>query len=575
MLRGAGVSQGIAYAKAKIWQTAITYDYIPRKGANPAIELERFETARAALQSQTGHLRRRTARIFGEKQAAIFDAYNLILDDDENLLNPLRERILSERFSAEFAVTSQFEAIAEAFMQLDDAYMRQRVDDVFALRDQLMRALMGQKPASVPQLDAPTVIVGENLSPTDIAGLDLSRLAGVVCENGSDFGHMAILCRMLGIPAVVGLPGVTGKAHSGQMLALDGTTGEVWITPSEDEIAMLRRRGATLAEKRAQAQAFRGLPTVSIDGRRVELYASVRREDELEKALQADAEAIGLLRTEQLHLAGAPSIPGEDEQFEIYRHVLQRMNGKAVTVRTFDDGGQASLLPLKSKSEANPVLGFRGIRMSLGRPSFFRNQLRALLRASAYGSLKVVFPMISSVEELERIHTAIASIKTELRREGLPFDDNMRIGAGIAVPAAALDSPAIAKMVDFIIVFVGELIQFTMAIDRTNPDLAYLYHQLQPPVLRLVQWTVDAAHKGNIPCVLSDETPWQELTLPFWLGIGVDAFSLEPASILPARKLLNSCSYAECKQLAEKVLAMEGAGEATKLLDAFNLERSR
>jgi len=292
----------------------------------------------------------------------------------------------------------------------------------------------------------------------------------------------------------------------------------------------------------------------------VELSANVGRLDEVAAALAADAEAIGLYRTELLYLT-APDLPTEDEQFEVYRAMLERMGGKAATVRTFDDGGNRPVLPFKNKTEPNPVLGYRGIRMSLGRPSFFRTQLRALLRASAYGSLRVMFPMISHLDELEEVLSALKHIKKELRRERTPFDEKMPIGVNIEVPAAALMSAALAPKVDFPSIGINDLIQFTLAIDRSNPDLAHLYHQYHPAVLHLVRTTVQAAHQNGIPCTLCGEAPGQEAVLPLMLGLGVDGFSTSPNLVLSARRVLNNCSYRECQNLADEVLALNSSAE--------------
>lgn len=569
MPRGTGVSVGIGMAQALIWQAPVAFDYIPRKSAQPSRELERFETSRLKLLRQTELLRQKTERQFGSGEAVIFDAYHMMLEDDDALLDPLRSLIQSDNCSAEYAVTVQFDELARQFLMLEDDYMRQRVDDVFSLRDQLMRELMGMSSVDVSHLDRPTVIVAHSLSPADIANLDISRLEGIVCETGGYSSHMSIIARTMGVPAVVGALDVMGQIRSGDLVALDGETGEIWIDPEGDTITMLRQRSDALLAQREETQRYRGMPTISLDGRRVELSANVAQLEDVDAALGADAEALGLFRTELLQL-NSPEPPDEERQFQVYRAMLEKMGGKAATVRTFDDGGShagtPAQNPLRRTREPNPVLGYRGIRMCLGRPSFFRTQLRALLRASAYGSLKVMFPMISSLDELRDALKALEHVKAELRREAIPFDEKMPVGVDIEVPSAALLSETLSQEVDFLSIGINDLIQFTMAIDRGNPDLAYLYHQFHPQVLRLVRWTVDAAHNSGIPCVICGEAPGQEDILPLLFGIGVDGFSVSPNLLLRCRQILSQCSYAECRDLANEVLQLQTAGEVMKRL---------
>lgn len=571
MLRGTGVSTGIGMAQAMIWQTNLTYDYIPRKSTVPDEEVKRFEAARSIMQDKTGDMRLRTERMLGSGEAAIFDAYSMILDDEEVLLDPLRERIIKENYSAEFAVATQFDSIARQFMRIDNEYLRQRVDDIIALRDQLMRELMGQHPADVSHLDRPTVIVAHNLSAADIANLDLSRLEGIVCEVGGYSSHMSIIARTLGVPTVVGASGVLAEIKQGALVALDGETGEVWIEPGSDDIYMLRRRGDLLAERRAKTQKYYGRPTISTDGRRVELSASIGTPAEVDKAMAADAESMSVYRVDFMNTS-LEEQPDEEEQFKIYREMLQKAKGKAVTVRTFDDGGKLAFSGGKNRDCENPVIGYRGIRMSLGRPSIFRTQLRALLRASAYGTLRVLFPMVSTLDEVDGATNALKSVKDELRREGIPFDEKMPVGVNIEVPSAALICEDIAPKVDFLNIDINNLAQFTLAVDRENPELYHLYRQHHPAVLRLVAHTVEVAHENEKPCFISGESPGQESMMPLMLGMGADGFSVNPGQILRAREILNSCSYTDCKKTAGEILRLARADEIVKKMEELKPE---
>lgn len=569
MTKGTGVSEGIGIAKVMIWQAAISHDYVPRKSGNPDTEIARFEIALTSILENNKLLRQKTARQHGDSEATIFDAYSLILTDEEAVLQPTRDHIRLRGLSAEYAVTFQFGELARKFLEMNNEYLRQRAEDVFHLRDQLLRELMGMPATEVTHFDRPTIVVANAISPTDIAKLDLSRLEGIVSETGGYSSHMAIIARTLGVPAVVAVGDILERIHDGDVMALDGRTGEVWLNPDEDEIAMLQERAEQHAVRNREAQSFRGQPTISMDGCRVELSANVSQLEELDAAIAADAEAIGVFRTELLHVAHPP-LPTEEEQFKVYRTLIEKMGGKAATVRTFDDGGNRPTIAIKGRQEDNPVLGYRGIRMSLGRPSFFRTQLRALLRASAYGSLRILFPMVSSLDELTEALSAIDTVKNELRREDIPFDEQIPVGILISIPSAALLGEVLAGKVDFFCIHINDLIQFTLAIDRSNPDLAFLYHPYHPSVLRLIKWTVDAAHHHGIPCVLSGEVTDHELVLPLLFGLGLDGFSINPGLILSCRRILNNSNYVDCKRLAEETLQLNSGSEVARRLAQYH-----
>ncbi|MGD9559105.1 MAG: phosphoenolpyruvate--protein phosphotransferase [Oscillospiraceae bacterium] len=566
MSRGIGVSAGIGLAQARLWNNHITFDYVPRKSSQPADELSRFEAARQDILDKTLVLRNRTALRYGDSQAVIFDAYHLILNDHDGLVAPLRELINQHQYSAEYAIYSKFNDLAHQFSQFESEYFRQRVEDIVGLRDALLQQLEGVKLADLSHLDRPTILVASALTPAEIANIDTSRLAGVICESGAYSSHTSIIARTLGIPMVVGLAGILADICDGDLVALDGETGEIWLEPDQSALAAIHRRGDEIALREASVQTYRGRPTISTDGRRIELSANVGQLEEVAPALTSDAESVGLFRTELLHLS-FPNMPTEEEQFGVYRTLLERMGGKAVTVRTFDDGGNTPTLPIKTRPEPNPALGYRGIRMSLGRPSFFRTQLRALLRASAYGNLKIMFPMVSTLDELSDALNALQQIKNELRREDIPFDEKIPVGVDIEVPAAALLAEAIAPQVDFLSIGINDLIQFTLAIDRNNLDVSHLYNPYHPAVLRLVRSTIDAAHANAIPCVLCGEIPGQDQILPLMLGLGIDGFSTTPSLILPARRVLNSCNYTECRALADEVLKLGSSADVYKRLN--------
>ncbi len=562
---GNGVSSGVGIAQVLIWQPTVAQDYVPRKSSKPKGELERFDRALNKLIGRHKGFRAKTARHMGDDEAAIFEAYSMMLADEEAVLRPIKESIHLRGLSAEYAVNLQFGKLARCFLEMENEYMRQRAEDVFNLRDALLREMMGIPITKASRLDHPTVVVANSISPLDLITLDMSRLQGVVCETGGYSSHTAILARSQGIPAVLEAKGVLEHVKEGDILGLDGASGEIWINPTEDEIKMLHLRADKLSEKREAVKSLRGRPTITRDGRRIELTVNIGQIDELENTQFADAESLGLFRTELLYMAHPP-LPQEEEQVLAYRSVLEKMGGKAVVVRTYDDGaGARPLVALRPHEEDNPALGYRGIRMSLGRPSFFRTQLRALLRASAYGNLKLLFPMISSIEEIREVKSALETVKKELIREEVPFDESIQVGLMMTIPSAIILSEAFASEVDFFTIGIHDLIQFTLAVDRNNQDLNHQHHIFHPAVLRQVKWTVDAAHHHGIPCNFCGEPKGFEKALPLLLGLGLDGFSVSPGQVLQSRKILNQCSFQDCKRRAFEALQLQSAYEVEKV----------
>lgn len=570
MLKGTGVSHGIGMASALVFHFPIEYDYIPRTTSQPHVEHKRLETALEALLQKNEKLREKTQRRFGEAEASIFVAYQMMLSDEISLLGPLKERLIQNNLSAEYAITLQFQYLADQFLEMDDEYLRQRSEDILNLRNQLLLELKGAKTIDLSHLGRPTVIIADSISPSDIANFDLSRVEGIICETGSYNSHASIIARTLGIPAVMGAAGIREKIESGNLVALDGESGEIWVCPTEYEITVLKQRTEEFSQQRRQAQYFRGKPTITTDGRRIELSATAGHIGEVEAALSADAESLGMFRSELMHNSLSEP-PSEEQQFETYCTLLEKMNGKAATIRTFDSGKLYAPTNPHHHREINPVLGYRGIRMSLGRPSFFRTQLRAILRASAYGPLKIMFPMVSSVDELCEAKTALERVKEELSREGVPYDEKIPVGVLVSVPSAAIMADALAAHVNFFSINMVDLIQFTLAIDRTSPYLNYLFHHHHPSVLRFVYHTVQAAHRYKIPCNICGDSPNQKQMLPLLLGLGVDGFSMNPGMILAARQILNSCSYSDCTTLAQEVLAMHTSNDIAKRLSFLTI----
>lgn len=563
MLKGIGVSAGIGIAQAVLWSPPLDYSSIPRSAHSSQLEAERFEKALTSTIIINNQLLDETARRIGDSEAAIFGVYYAMLTDDE-ILSPIRNLIEKQQFSAEYAVLTCFNNAAKKMHSLQNEYLRQRADDFHDLRDQLLRELMGVEHSGGAPLQQPTIVVAHNLAPGDITRMDRSRLAGLVCETGGYTSHTYIIARNLGIPAVIGVPFAEMVGTAGRLLALDGESGEIWVDPNPAEIGMLRARSHSITEQRKATQQYFGVPAVTLDGRRVELSSNVGQLPELEASLEADAEFVGLFRTELIQ-PEQPGMANEEEQFALFKKAIEMLNGKALTIRTLDIGDHR-IAPLGPLHTGNPALGFRGIRMSLGRPSMLRAQLRAILRASAYGSVKIIFPMVSTLRELDEAVFAVGNVKDELRRENLPFDEAIQLGILVEIPSTALMAPAFARKVDFFSIGLNDLVQFTLAADRGTPQIASLFNPCHPAVLQLVDKTIQGAHSKGIPCSICVDFPNQNQALPLFLGLGADGFSLSPRSVLPARQAINYTSFSYAKKLAQKAMEQDSAEAVLTLL---------
>lgn len=566
MMQALGVSGGIGIAPAILWQAPIPYSLLPQQCVDTEAEARHFKAAVAAALAKNRQFVSAAKRRIGSAEASIFEAHCELLQDDEGIIQPVLLLIGEQSYSAEYAVMQHFGTVARKLLTLQNEYIRQRADDMFSLRDQLLREMLGLPAMDASHFDAPTVVVAQALSAADVANMDRSRLQGIVCETGSYSCHTAILARALGIPAIVGADGITWQARPGDLLALDGGTGEVWVKPSQRELDLLRGRYKAPHQQAKSAQGLYGAPTVSLDGRRVELSANVGHLDEVDTAVKNDCESIGLYRTELLHLNHL-ALPDEETQLHEYLAALQRMNGRAVTVRTLDAAANGEAHIFEAQKGKNPALGYRGIRMGLGQPSMLYTQLRALLRASAYGSIKIMLPMVTFPREVDETRSILEMAKKELRGEGIPFDEKIPLGVLVEVPGTAMLAATFAQKADFLTIGLNDLVQFTLAVDRDDQRLAPLCSLYHPAVLRLIHSTVQGAHQKSVPCNLCGEVPSLRKTMPLLLGLSPDGFSLGPTDLLPARQVLNGSRYEDCRKLAVQALECISIGEVDELLE--------
>ncbi|WP_338461874.1 phosphoenolpyruvate--protein phosphotransferase [Brevibacillus borstelensis] len=573
-VHGIGASAGIAIARAQVWKKQD--QKISQEVRSPEEELARFKTASELALSGLATLYEETRLRLGQKEADIFQAHMMLLQDPE-LIGQIEVLLAAGNINAEAAVQKVTGELVSLFASLEDEYMRERAADIRDVGQRLLSCLQqvardhrqGAAREEIGTLDA-VIVVAHDLSPSDTAQLDTGLIKGFATQIGGGTSHSAIMARALGIPAVVGLGQALEQVEDGDLIVLDGTAGLLCLRPDEEELSSYEQKRADwLREKKRQAR-WAELPTVTQDGHRVELGANIGHPDECQAVQQVGGEGIGLFRSEFLFMNRA-SMPDEEEQFQAYRQVAQDMNGKPVVIRTLDIGGDKELPYMNLQSELNPFLGYRAIRLCLDREELFLTQLRAILRASHYGSVKLMYPMIATLEEWRAANRLLAEAKETLARAGIPFDPAIEVGLMIEVPAAALASELFARDADFLSIGTNDLIQYTLACDRMNEQVSGLYQPFHPAVLRLIRQVIDAAHRYGRRVSMCGEMASDPLAIPLLLGMGLDGFSMSASSVLAARELINQLSFEEMKELAEAALKLEGQEQVKALL----LERTR
>lgn len=551
MKSGIAASPGIAIGQAWVVKE-VTLTFPTDLATDPDHEINRYHQAVAKAKEQIGQLRDKAAREMGEDKAAVFDAHLMVLEDPE-LTGGIEGKITTEKMQAENAVKDVIDQFVTIFENMDMEYMRERAADIRDVGTRLLYLLFGIEQRSLAEISEPSIVVAHDLTPSDTAQMDREKVLGFATNIGGRTSHSAIMARSLEIPAVIGLKTVLEEVAQGDMLIVDGTTGEVIIRPDEAQLQQYRaKRDALLAEKK-ELQKLVDEPSVTKDNVRVELAANIGSPEDAIAAKARGAEGIGLFRTEFLYM-DRDDFPSEEEQFTAYKRVAETMGDAPVVIRTLDIGGDKELSYLELSQEMNPFLGVRAIRLCLERPDIFKTQLRAILRASAYGNIKMMYPMIATIEELRAANGILDEVKTELKNEGIAFNEAMEVGIMIEIPAAAVSADLFAEEVDFFSIGTNDLIQYTIAVDRMNEQLTRLYQPFHPSLLRLIKQVIDAAHAKGKWAGMCGEMAGDPLAIPLLLGLGLDEFSMSASSILPARKQLRHLKQADMKQMAEAAL---------------------
>ena len=556
--KGTGASPGIALGKALVVEHK---ELVIEKRTITDVDAEiaKLRDAVQVSKVELEKVKEKAAKELGEAEAEIFGAHLLVLEDPE-LTGAAEAKIADEKVNADFALNEIKEMFVAMFESMDNEYMRERAADIKDVTNRVLRHLLGIKVVDLSALDEEVVLVAHDLTPSDTATMNKKMVLGFLTNIGGRTSHTAIMARTLEIAAVVGLTDITENVKDGDFVVFNGDTGEVIINPDEETKAAYAAKKQAFEEEKKALELLKGKESVTLDGRRVELAGNIGTPNDIEGLIKNDAEGVGLYRTEFLYM-DSDKLPEEDTQFEAYKAVLEGMSGKPIVIRTLDIGGDKKLDYLPLDEEMNPFLGYRAIRLCLDRTDIFKTQLRALYRASVYGKLRIMFPMISSLEELLKAKEIVKEVQAELDAEGIAYAKDVEIGMMIEVPSAAVISDVLAKHVDFFSIGTNDLIQYTTAVDRMNQKISYLYNQFNPAVLRLIKMVIDNAHKEGKWVGMCGEAAGDQMMIPILLGFGLDEFSMSPISILPARKLITSVNEADMKKFADEVLAMGTAEE--------------
>lgn len=568
MLKGIAASDGIAAAKAYMLVEP-DLSFSETSIDDSEAEIKRLDDAVEASKSELELIKQKATENLGEEEAQVFEAHLTILADPE-LLGQIKDKIKNDKVNAEAALKSVTDMFIEMFEAMtDNAYMQERAGDIRDVTKRIMSHLLGVTLPNPALIQEEVIIVAHDLTPSDTAQLDRNYVKGFITDIGGRTSHSAIMSRTLEIPAVVGSGTATTDIQEGEMVIIDGINGDALVDPTDAELADYKQKAAEFAAQKEEWARLKNAKSVSADGKEVLLGANIGTPDDVLGANDNGAEAVGLFRSEFLYM-NSNELPTEDEQYEAYKSALEGMNGKQVVVRTMDIGGDKELPYLPLPEEQNPFLGYRAIRICLNRQDIFRTQLRALLRASKYGRLAIMFPMIATVQEFKDAKAIFEEEKANLVASGVEVSDDIQVGMMMEIPAAAMIADKLAKYADFFSIGTNDLIQYSMAADRGNERVSYLYQPYNPSILRLIKNIIDASHKEGKWTGMCGEMAGDQIAVPLLLGLGLDEFSMSATSILKTRSLIKKLDSKEMKELADKAVSdCETVDEVVSLVKEF------
>jgi phosphotransferase system enzyme I (PtsI) len=565
LLNGIAASNGIAIAKAyRLVEPDLSFTKTTI--SDTVAEVSRFNHALEISKSELSQIRDHAEIELGKDKAAIFEAHLLVLSDPE-LIKPIEDKITTEKVNAESALKDTADLFITMFEQMDNEYMKERAADIRDVTKRVLSHLLNVQLVNPSMIAEEVIIVAEDLTPSDTAQLNRDFVKGFTTDIGGRTSHSAIMARSMEIPAVVGTKNATKTIQNGDLIIVDGLKGEVHINPTSEVVAAYKQVKADYQKQKDEWAKLVNEKTVTKDGHQIELAANIGTPKDLKGVIENGGEAIGLYRTEFLYM-GRDQLPTEEEQFQAYKAVLEGMEGKPVVVRTLDIGGDKELPYLELPKELNPFLGFRAIRLCLEEQDIFRTQLRALLRASVFGNLKIMFPMIATLDEFRQGKSILEEEKHNLVNQGVKVSEKIELGIMVEIPSTAVIADQFAKEVDFFSIGTNDLIQYTMAADRMNERVSYLYQPYNPSILRLIKMVIDAAHKEGKWTGMCGEMAGDETAIPILIGLGLDEFSMSATSILKARSQIRNLSKPELEKLAIEVLQFSTTDEVIAAVKA-------
>lgn len=563
-MKGIGVSPGVSIGKV-FKKEEIEIDIEKKSIHNIKEEVDRLNTCVHKSIEEIESLYKYTLKEVGEKEAEIFNAHKLMLEDPE-FIGMINQKIEDEKVNVEWAVQEARNEYVQMLESLDNEYLRERAADVKDISSRLLKKLIGIKGVDLSSLEEECIVVADDLTPSDTAQMRKDKVLGFVTELGGRTSHTSIMARTLELPAVVGVKDITKNVKDEDFIIIDGNEGLIIINPSEEEIATYEKKKESYENFKEELNKLKGEESISKDGVKVEIAANIGTPKDIDKVLENDGEGVGLYRSEFLYM-DREKLPTEEEQFEAYKVVAEKLDGRPLVIRTLDVGGDKDLPYLDLPKEMNPFLGYRAIRLCLDRTDIFKIQLRAILRASAYGNVKIMFPMISNIAELREAKAILEEVKSELRAENIEFDEELEVGIMVEIPSVAVQSDIFAKEVDFFSIGTNDLIQYSLAVDRGNQDISYLYSQYHPAVLRLINMTIENGHKEGIWVGMCGEAAGDEKLIPILLGMGLDEFSMSASSMLTARWIIKNISKAEMENKVKEVLNLDSPQDVEKYIE--------
>lgn len=560
MLVGKGISEGIGLGKAVILEeNGLKIE--KQKIENISAEKQQIYDAVKEVESEIEKL---IKNIDGTEKE-IMQAYLMILQDP-SLIQETIKIIEQEKCNSAYAVENGLNQIIKTFEEMDDPYMAARSRDIEDMKKRILAKLLKIEEIDLSKLPENTILVAKELSTSDSAKMNLKNISGIITEIGGVNSHMAIIARTNEIPAIVGIRHIFENIKENDFIALNGATGEIFLNPTQEKIEELTKNQENIKQEKQELEKYKNKKAITKDGHQVELLANIGGPQDIQIVIDNTAEGVGLLRSEFLYM-DAKDFPSEEEQFEAYKKIAESLENKRLVIRTLDIGGDKDLKYMKLPKEENPFLGYRAIRIYLDNVDLFKVQLRAILRASSYGNVAIMLPMISSIEELRKSKEIIEEVKQELKEKNIKFNENIEVGIMIEIPSSAVMADEFAKECDFFSIGTNDLIQYTIAVERGNEKLANLYSHFNPAVIRLIKSAIDGAHKNGILCGMCGEAAGDVKFIPLLVGLGLDEFSMNANKILKARKLITNLSFEECKQLANKVLELESTEGVKRILD--------